>query len=77
MHKDFFITELEGIRKFGGKYSILKDKNGAIKLVQEIPAGSKLNPSFQLVEPNYETSGSVPWNFAPKVISQLKEEQNE
>ena len=74
---EVFIAELEGIKDLNGKYSIIKDRDGKVILAPEIPAGSKLNPSLKLVEPDYSSSRVVPWGFASKVVSQLKEEQAE
>ncbi|OGJ21068.1 hypothetical protein A3K73_00285 [Candidatus Pacearchaeota archaeon RBG_13_36_9] len=85
VHGDLLIAELEGINKFGSRYSVLKNtKTGERLLSEEIPPealnpeskDSKLHPSLQLIEPKYESSGTVPWDFAPKVISQLKEEKS-
>lgn len=78
IHGDLLIAELESTSRFGSRYSILRDrKTKQLLLSEEIPQDQKekINPSLELIEPDYTSSGTVPWDFAPKVISQLKEEK--
>lgn len=75
---DIFIAELEGVRRLGKNYSIVKQKkDGKLLTVPAISKDSKLAPGFEVVGLNSDVSPVIPWSFAPKIIQQQKDEQGE
>ena len=75
---EVFIAELEGIRQLGANYSLLRHKpSGKVKPVEKIKEGLKLKPGFELAELDVSDSSVVPWDFAPRIVQQQKDEQSE
>lgn len=75
-NEDMFIAELEGIKHLAGNYSLVKDKkSGMIYVISKTEDSSELKDGFEIVNPLYKTDGTISWNFAPKVIQQLKDEE--
>jgi len=45
--------------------------------VEKIKEGLKLKPGFELAELDVSDSSVVPWDFAPRIVQQQKDEQSE
>jgi hypothetical protein len=75
---DVFIAELDGVRQLGNDYSVIKQKQtGVIKPVKKLVDNVKLRAGFEVVTLDADASQIIPWNFAPKIIQQQKEESEE